>query len=93
MTKGGHEPVGAEWRRGSGLGAELGEIPAASAGMTELSSRGYGGPFCAGMTEVARWCRVMGVKHIAASLSTPHHARRAAAALTRSVGGEGINSC
>ena len=64
---------------GTGLGAGLGEIPAASAGMTDL--------FCAGMTEVGRWCRVVGVKRATDSLTAAHHARRVAAALARSGGG------
>ena len=41
----------------------------------------------AGMTGVGHWCRVAGVTHIAGFLSAAQHARRAAAALTRSGGG------
>ena len=37
---------------GTGLGAELGEIPAASAGMTDLFRAGVGGGGDAGATEV-----------------------------------------
>ena len=53
------------------MGAGRGEIPAASAGMTE------------GL----RWCRVWGVKRAADSLAVAQRACRALAALTRSGGG------
>ena len=42
-----------EWEAGAGLGAVPGEIPAASAGMTELFSRGYDERGGAGVGEEA----------------------------------------
>jgi len=45
---------GRGWSEGTGLGAALGEIPAASAGMTELFRAGVTALCCAGVTREER---------------------------------------
>ena len=50
MTEGG----GGGWEAGTGLGARRGEIPAASAGMTDLARAGSDGVGCEGLAELAR---------------------------------------
>ena len=78
---------------GKGVVWVLGWWVPACAGMTGRGRRNDGegrrndGRWGAGMTEVGHWCRVVGVKSVADSLTAAQRARRAAAALTRSGGG------
>ena len=51
MTEGGVR----RWGVGTGLGAQRGEIPAASAGMTELFCAGVTERFRAGVAELFAW--------------------------------------